>query len=299
MQIGKQLKTILQKTNKPYQIIKGAIVSFIDNDAIKLCASLSYYTIFSLPPLIIVIIALCGVFLGKEAVQGELFYEIQSLVGAQVAFQIQEIIKNLKLSNNNGIAAFIGSLMLFFGASGVFSEIQSSMNTIWHITTKPKTGILHFFRRKLISISMIGSVSFLLVVCLVINTVLDIMTKHLELYLKDSTVIIIQIINTSVVFVVNTILFILIYKTLPDKRMKWKYIFVAAFSTSFLFMIGKYLIGLYLGNSKIISVYGAAGTLIVLLVWVYYSAVILYFGAELAKSYARSNNEFDEHTLGG
>ncbi len=284
----------LQKIKNLYAIIKGAVDSFIDDSAIKLCASLSFYTVFSLPPLIIIIIALCGVFLGKEAVQGQLFFEIQSLVGPQVAIQIQDIVRNLKIYNNNGIAAFVGGLMLFFGASGVFSEIQSSINLIWKIEEHKKSGILGFLKNKLLSFSMIGTVSFLLIVCLVINTILDLMSHRLEYLLKDSTVIIIKIINLVIVFVVITFLFVLIFKTLPDKKMKWKYTWTAALSTSVLFMIGKYLIGIYLGNSNIMSTYGAAGTLIVLLTWVYYSAVILYFGAEIAKSYARINKEFDK-----
>ena len=282
---------ILQKIKKIYLILKIACISFIDDDVIRLCASLSFYTLFSLPPLLMVMIAFCGIFFGTDAVQGQLFFEIQSLVGKQVAIQIQEIIKNLKLYNNNGIIAFIGSVIFFFGASGVFSEIQSSIHLIWKIEPTHKNSIRNFLQNKLLSFAMIGSVSFLLTVCLVINTVLDIANKRLELLFRNTTVSVIHSINAVVVFVVITVVFILIFKTLHDKRMKWKYVFTAAISTTLLFMLGKYLISIYLGNSRIISIYGAAGTLIILLVWVYYSAAVLYFGAEIAKAYASSNNE--------
>jgi membrane protein len=140
---------------------------------------------------------------------------------------------------------------------------------------------------------MVGSISFLLIVSLVINSVLDIINKRLESFFKGTTVSIVHSINSVFVLIVITIVFMLIFKTLHDKKMKWKYVFVAALSATLLFLTGKYLIGLYLANSIVISVYGAAGTLIMLLVWVYYSAVVLYFGAEIAKAYAYSNNEFD------
>lgn len=282
---------ILQKIKKIYFIIKTACISFIDDDVIRLCASLSFYTLFSLPALLMVMIALSGIFFGTDAVQGQLFFEIQTLVGKQVAIQIQEILKNIKLYNNNGIIAFIGSIVFFFGAAGVFSEIQSGIHLIWKIEPTHKNGIRNFLQMKLLSFAMIGSVSFLLTVCLVINTILDIANKRLELLFKNTTVSIIHTINSIVVFVVITIVFVLIFKTLHDKKMKWKYVFTAAMSTTSLFMLGKYLISIYLGNSRIISIYGAAGTLIMLLVWVYYSAAVLYFGAEIAKAYANSNNE--------
>ncbi len=277
-----------------YSIFKNAIIAFIDDNVISMCASLSFYTIFSLPPLLMIIIALLSVFFGKEAIEGQLVYEIQSVVGKQVAVQIQEIIKNLKLFNNNGIAAFIGSLVFLFGASGVFSEIQNSLNSIWKIKPQHKNGVVQYLQNRLLSFSMIGSLSFLMIVTLIVNLLLDLFNKRLEFLFKDTTVQIINLVNMGLVFVVIAFLFMLIFKTLPGKKLRWKYIMVAVLSTSVLFIIGKQLIGIYLGNSNLISIYGAAGTLIMLLIWVYYSAFILYFGAELAKAHAKSNNEFDE-----
>jgi membrane protein len=287
------MKLILKKLKKLLLILKNAGIAFVDDNVIGLCASLSFYTLFSLPPLLMVMIAFSGIFFGTDAVQGQLFFEIQALVGKQTAIQVQELLKNLKLHHNNGIAAVIGSAIFFFGASGVFSEIQSSIHLIWKIKPTHKNGFRNYLKLKLLSFLMVGSISFLLIVSLVINSVLDIINKRLESFFKGTTVSIVHSINSVFVLIVITIVFMLIFKTLHDKKMKWKYVFVAALSATLLFLTGKYLIGLYLANSIVISVYGAAGTLIMLLVWVYYSAVVLYFGAEIAKAYAYSNNEFD------
>lgn len=201
-----------------------------------------------------------------DAVQGQLFFEIQALVGKQTAIQVQELLKNLKLHHNNGIAAVIGSAIFFFGASGVFSEIQSSIHLIWKIKPTHKNGFRNYLKLKLLSFLMVGSISFLLIVSLVINSVLDIINKRLESFFKGTTVSIVHSINSVFVLIVITIVFMLIFKTLHDKKMKWKYVFVAALNATLLFLTGKYLIGSDPANSIVISVYGAAGTLIMLLV---------------------------------
>jgi membrane protein len=287
------MQLIKTKIKKFYFILKHAWFGFIDDNVISLCASLSFYTLFSLPPLLMVMIALSGIFFGTDAVQGRLFYEIQVIAGEQLAIQIQEIIKNLKLQHNNSLIALTSTVIFFFGASGVFSEIQSGIHIIWKIESKHESTIRNFLKLRFLSFLMIGSVSFLLIVSLVINALLDIASKRLELFLKDSTVLIFQVINSLFVLVVITVVFMLIFKTLHDKKMKWKYVFVAAFSSTILFMTGKYLISLYLTNSIVISIYGAAGSLIMLMVWIYYSAAVLYISAEIAKAYAYSNDEFE------
>lgn len=277
-------------------ILKNAGIAFADDNVAGLCASLSFYTLFSLPPLLMVMVAFSGIFFGTDAVQGQFFFEIQALVGKQTAIQVQELLKNLKLHHNNGIAAIIGSIIFFFGASGVFSEIQSSIHLIWKIKPAHKNGFKNYLKLKLLSFLMVGSISFLLIVSLVINAVLDIINKRLEIYFKDTTVFIVHSMNSLLILIVITSAFMLIFKTLQEGKMKWKYIFAASLSSTLLFLTGKYLIGLYLANSIVISVYGAAGTLIMLLVWVYYSASVLYFGAEIAKAYAHNNNEFHPET---
>ncbi len=264
---------------------------FIEDDAIKLSAALSYYTIFSLPPLLIIIISLSGLFFGDDAVRGELFSQINGLVGNASALQIQEIIKNVKLSHSNVFATIVGVIFLLVGASGVFAEIQDSINFIWGIKAKPKRGFIKFLKNRLMSFSMIGSVGFLLLVSLIINSLMDILNRRLALYISYESVTLFYILNLLIVFFIITLLFILIFKTLPDGKVNLRDSFVGASFTAFLFMIGKFAIGAYLGRSSIASWYGAAGSVILILVWVYYSAIILYFGAEFTKVYAFNHGQ--------
>lgn len=272
-------------------LLKETITGFIDDNAIKLSAALSYYTIFSLPPLLIIIISLSGIFFGDEAVRGEIFGQINGLVGSDAAMQIQEIIKNVKLSNSNSFAAIFGLIILLIGASGVFAEIQGSINYIWGIEAKPKRGIIKYVYNRLMSFSMIGSVGFLLLVGLIINSIIEILNKRLALYFPQDALFLFSFINFILVFGIITLLFTLIFKTLPDGKIDYRDCITGASFTAVLFMIGKFAIGAYLGSSEIASVYGAAGSIILILIWVYYSAIILYFGAEFTKVYARTHGQ--------
>lgn len=278
-------KGILSKT---WYLLKTTFNEFNDDNAIKLSASLSYYTIFALPPLMIIIITICGFFFGKDAVTGQLYGQINGLVGNDAAIQIQNAIKNVELSNNNVFATIFGGVMLLIGASGVFAEIQSSINFIWGLRAKPNKGIKKFIQNRLMSFSMIASVGFLLLVSLLVNSAMDLLSGRLKLYFPESTVYLFYVLNIIIVFLIITLLFAIIFKTLPDGNIKWKDALIGASSTSVLFMIGKFGIGFYLGSSTVATVYGAAGSIIIILLWVYYSAIILYFGAEYTKVYARA-----------
>ncbi len=268
-----------------WEILKDAFSNFIDNNCIKLSASLSYYTIFSLPPLSIIILSVCGYFFGQDAVSGQFFGQINGLVGNDAAHQVQETIKNVELSENNSFAAILGSVLLLFGASGVFAEIQSSINYIWKLKAKPKKGLMKFVINRLMSFSMIAVVGFLLLVSLLINTLMDIFNERMLMYIPGLTIYLVYSINILIVFLTTTFLFSIIFKTLPDGIIALKDVIVGASFTSFFFMLGKFAIGFYLGNSNVASVYGAAGSVVIILVWVYYSAIILYFGAEFTRSY--------------
>lgn len=268
------------------QLFKESFKGFIEDNGLSLSASLSYYTIFSLPPLLIIIITLSGVFFGDDAVRGEIFGQINGLVGNKDAYQIQEAIKNVKLFNNNIFLTIIGIVILIIGASSVFSEIQNSINFIWGIKAKPKRGLIKFIYNRLMSFSMIGSVGFLLMVSLIVNSIIDILSKHLATNFPQGTILLFTIINLLIVFVITTLLFSIIFKTLPDGKIDFRDALLGASFTSFLFMIGKFAIGFYLGRNNIASFYGAAGSVILMLAWVYYSSIILYFGAEFTKVYA-------------
>lgn len=280
-----KIKGLLSKT---WYLLKTTFNEFNDDNAIKLSASLSYYTIFALPPLMIIIITVCGFFFGRDAVTGQLYGQINGLVGNEAAIQIQQAIKNVELSNSNVFATIFGMIMLFIGASGVFAEIQSSINFIWGLRAKPNKGFKKFIQNRLMSFSMIASVGFLLLVSLLVNTAMDLLSARLKLYFPESTVYLFYILNTLIVFSIITLLFAIIFRTLPDGNIKWKDAFIGASSTSLLFMIGKFAIGFYLGSSTVATVYGAAGSIIIILLWVYYSAIILYFGAEFTKVYAKA-----------
>ena len=272
---------------KAGRALKATFTEFIDDNGIKLSASLSYYTIFALPPLLIVIIALCGIFFGKDAIRGEIFGQINGLVGNEAAVQIQEIIKNVKLRNDNVFVATLGVMTLLIGASGVFGEIQSSINFIWGLKAKPKRGFIKFLKNRLMSFSMIGAMGFLLLVGLIINTMMDLLNNRLIAYFPNITVYIFYVLNIILVLGIITALFTVIFRTLPDGRVSLKDSLVGATSTAVLFMLGKFGIGAYLGRSSVSTTYGAAGSIILILLWVYYSAIILYLGAEFTKVYAR------------
>lgn len=280
-----QKKDFLSKT---WFLVKHTTLEFIDDNAIKLSAALAYYTIFALPPLLIIIITICSFFFGQEAVTGELYGQINNMVGHDAAIQIQEAIKNVELSGNNVFVTIFGVTMLLIGASGVFAEIQSSINYIWGLRAKPNKGFKKFLQNRLMSFSMIVSVGFLMMVSLLVNTILDLVNSRLKLYFPESTIYLFYIVNSLIVFAIITLLFTIIFRTLPDGIIKWRDACFGAACTSILFMVGKFAIGYYLGNSTIGSVYGAAGSVVIILVWVYYSSIILYFGAEFTKVYAKT-----------
>lgn len=269
-------------------LLKESGLAFLDDNAIKLSAALSYYTIFALPPLLIIIITVCGFFYGEEAVAGQLYGQINNMIGNDAALQIQEAIKNIALADSNVFVSFFGILMLLIGASGVFAEIQSSINFIWGISAKPKRGLKKFIQNRLMSFSMIASVGFLMLVSLMINTILDILSKRIMNYFPEGIFYLFYVINVLIVFVIITFLFTIIFKTLPDGIIQRKDALIGSSFTSFLFIVGKFVIGFYLGNSSVTNLYGAAGSVIIILVWVYYSAIILYFGAEFTKIYAKN-----------
>ncbi len=268
------------------QILKDTINGFMNDRAMKLSASLSYYTIFSLAPLLLLLISLAGAFFGREAIQGEIFGQINGLLGNEAAAQIQEIIKNMELSGKTTTAVVIGAVTLLIGATSVFAEIQDSINMIWKVKAKPKRGWLKLIKDRLLSSSLIVGLGFLLIVSLIVNGAVLALNEMLQSYFPDVTIILFEILNVIISFVVITVLFGVIFKVLPDAKIAWKDVRMGAFFTACLFMLGRFLIGLYIETTSTGSAYGAAGSIIVILVWVYYTAAILYIGAEFTRVYA-------------
>jgi membrane protein len=282
---------ILKALKSTGHLLKETFNEFLDDNGLKLGAALSYYTVFSLPPLLIIIISLSGFFFGAEAVRGEIFGQINGLVGNEAALQIQETIKNVKLSQASTFATILSAIILLIGASGVFVEIQDSINYIWGIKAKPKKGLIKFLKNRLMSFSMIGSVGFLLMVGLIINSLMDVLNNRLERIFPVNMIYLFYTMNILMVFLIITLLFTVIFKTLPDGKIAWKDSLIGAAFTALLFMVGKFAIGAYLGSSAQDDIYGAAGSIILILIWVYYSAIILYFGAEFTKVYAHEHGK--------
>lgn len=268
--------------------IKMAFSDFFSNKVLKLSAALAYYTVFSLPGLLIIIIWISDIFWGEDAVRGSVYKQITSFVGPDAALQIQETIRNAALSTDSNFATVIGISTLVIGATSVFGEIQDSINQIWHLKAKPRkgTGLLKMVINRLLSFSIIVTLGFLLLVSLIVNGVLDLLIDRLTQAFPQTEVVIVYVMNMLLTFVITSFLFGLIFKVLPDARIQWKHVRAGAFTTAALFMIGRFLIAYYLGTSKMSSAYGAAGSIIIVLLWVYYSAAILYFGAAFTRAYA-------------
>lgn len=267
-------------------ILKDTVVGFSDDKGLKLSASLSYYTVFSMAPLLLLLISLAGAFFGREAIEGKIFGEINGLIGNEAAAQVQEIITNLELSGKTTMSLVIGAITLVIGATTVFGEIQDSINMIWRVKAKPKRGWVKLLKDRLLSGSIIVGLGFLLVVSLLVNGAVLALSDILHRYFPDITIIILSIINVAISFIVITILFGVIFKVLPDAKIAWKDVRAGAFFTAILFMLGRYLIGLYIETTAAGSPYGAAGSIIIILLWVYYTAAILYIGAEFTRVYA-------------
>ena len=279
-------KSLLNPIKISFKILKNTFIQFLNDRGLKLSASLSYYTIFSLAPLLLLLISLAGFFFGKEAIQGRIFGEINGLIGGPAALQIQEIIKNMELSGKTNTALIIGIVTLIIGATSVFAEIQDSINIIWKVKAKPKRGWVKILQDRLLSSSLIIGLGFLLMVTFMVNGVLLSLNDWMKSYFPDATLILFQLINIIISFSVITTLFAVIFKVLPDAKIAWKDVRVGAFFTACLFMLGRFLIGIYIEKSNTGLAYGAAGSLIIILVWVYYTAAILYIGAEFTRVYA-------------
>ena len=269
-----------------WQAIVQSFKSFSEDKIPKLSASLAYTTVFSFGPLLVVIIFLCSIFFGQEAVQGHIYNQMKGFVGPDTALQLQTIIKNASLSGKSTTAAVIGIITLLISATAVFAEIQDSINTIWGFKAKPQKGLWLILRARFLSFSVIISLGFLLLVSLALSSIIEGLSERLKSFLPDVTVVVFYILNLVISFLVITALFALIFKVLPDAKTKWKDIIPGALASSIFFMIGKFGISFYIGKSKIGSTYGAAGSLVILLLWVYYSAIILYLGAEFAKAWS-------------
>jgi membrane protein len=277
-----------RKIKNVWQILQDAADGFLRHKVQQLSASLAFYTVFSLGPIILVVIFFSNLFWGRQAIEGSIYQQIRGIVGNETAIQIQEIIKNTAIEGNN-MAAVIGFVTLIIAATTVFIEMQDSINTIWDLRLKKLKSAgswKKMLQNRLLSFSFVTGLGFLLLVSLIIDGLLESFMNRLQRMFPGVAIEMIYIFNTLLTFMVVTLLFAFIYKYLPDAIIHWKEVMVGALFTAAMFMLGKYGITFYLGHSKISSAYGSAGSLVILLLWVYYSSIILYFGAEITKAYA-------------
>ena len=278
-------KVYLKKIGK---ILIATLNGFIDDNGLKLSASLAYYTVFSIAPLLILIISLASLVWGHDAATKQLYPQIAHYVGSQAAVQIQDILKNLQLSGKTGTAVVIGVATLLLGASSIFVEIQDSLNIIWRVKAKPKRGWVKLLQNRFLSFSLIISLGFLLLVSLALNFLIAALGNKIENFLPTITGLIIKAINLGITLVVISVLFGIIFRFLPDVKIKWRDVRSGAIFTTLLFMLGQYIIGLYIQYTAQGSTYGAAGSIIVILLWIYYTSAILYIGAEFTQVYAEA-----------
>jgi membrane protein len=271
---------------RTWSILKKSLSAFSDDKAFKLSAALAYYTVFSLGPLLLMVISLTSIFYGREAVEGKIYSQLESFVGHDTAIQLQHIIQNAVIIGKGKLAAILGGIALLLGATSIFGEIQDSINLIWSLKPKPKKGWLKFLQNRLLSFSVIVGLGFLLLVSLVFSSVIDAFSSHLKTIFPNATVVLFYIFNLVAGFLISVLVFGTIFKVLPDAKIKWNQVLAGAVMTSIFFMLGKFAISFYISKSHIGSTYGTAGSLVVLLLWVYYSSVILYFGAEFTQAFA-------------
>lgn len=270
-----------------WNLLKATAVEWSRDQAPRLGAALAYYAIFSLAPLLIIAVSISGFVFGREAATGQIVGQIQGVVGRDTAMAIQTMIEKSNQPAANILATLIGIVALLFGASGVFGELQQSLNHIWDIQPKPDRGVLAAMKDKFFSFSMVLGTGFLLLVSLVISAVLAAL-GNVVMGLMPGLEVIAQVVNFLISMVVITGLFALIFRYVPDAKIAWKDVWVGASVTALLFTIGQALIGVYIGYSSLSSTYGAAASLAVILLWVYYSAQILFFGAEFTQVYAKT-----------
>lgn len=265
-------------------VVRNSVTLFRSHDTASLGSGLSYYTVFSIAPMLIIIISIAGSIFGPEAVTGELKGQMQSLLGVNTADQLQSMVKAAYKPGKNWIATTVSIVLLLTGAIGVFDQLRSSLNIIWDVKPVAKKPFWTYLMNRLFSFGMIASIAFLLIVSLVLNAAIAGLSGYLNQLLPAISKVLLAVMEIIVSFSLTTILFAFIYKFMSDVRMKWRNVFYGALFTSVLFAIGKYLIGIYIGTSNIANTYGAASSVIVILLWVFYSSQIVFFGAEFTRA---------------
>jgi membrane protein len=268
-----------------WSMLKATVREFNEDRVLRLAAALGYYAIFSIGPLLIIVVGVAGLIMGEESVRKEIERQLQGFMGEGATKMINSM-TSARQESKSIVATIVGLVALLFGATGVFSQLQDSLNTIWEVKPKPGRGVIGFIRDRFLSFAMILGIGFLLLVSMALTTILSAMTGAVGNMMSIAGLLA-QVMNFVVSFVVITLLFAAIFKVLPDVQVEWRDVWVGAIGTALLFTVGKSLLGLYLGREATASAYGAAGSVVVVLMWFYYSSLILFFGAEFTQVYAK------------
>jgi membrane protein len=270
-----------------FSLFKETYQEWNSKEPFELSAVIAYYAIFSLPGLLIIVIGIAGFFFGEQAVKGEVANQISKMLGKEAANGIQEMIVNSYKSNSSLMATIIGVATLLFGATGVFFPLQKSLNKLWNVKADPKAGIKKLILDRATSFGIILALGFLLLVSLVLTTILSVLSNWISHVFPEFMLVLFIVLNFIVSFGFITILFALIFKVLPDVKIRWKPVWIGSIVTAVLFEIGRFALEIYFAKANPGSTYGAAGSVILILLWVSYSCMILFFGAEFTQVYAR------------
>lgn len=268
---------------------KQVVGEYFADNVIKYSASLAYYTTLSLAPMLVIIISVSGFLFGKEAMRGEVYNQINGLVGSDAAIQIQKTMQNIHLRGDTPFATIVSLVILLIGATGIFGEMQDSLNKIWGLKTTSKKAWWRLIINRVLSFSLIISMGFVLMVSLILNAVVLTLSGKLNTIITGFGDTLVPLVNNLLSVAVTWLLFATIFKILPDAKIKWKDVLIGAFITACLFTLGKIGIGYYLSKSNLATVFGAAGSVIIIMIWVYYSSAILYLGAVFTKVYATNH----------
>ena len=259
--------------------------SFYDNDALQLAAAIAYYSLLSMAPLLLIVIAVAGVFFADGVVQAQLIDQIRSLVGSEGAELAETVIANTESEEQSRWSLLVGTGLTVFGATTVFAQLQAALNKVWHVEAEPSSAIWNFVKHRLLSFALVLSLGFLLMVSLVVSAVLAAVNEYVSASASGEAVIW-EVVNIAVSFGLATFLIALMFKYLPDAEIEWRDTWLGAFITAILFIVGKAAIGLYLGQASVASSFGAAGSVVVFMIWVYYASLIILFGAEITHAVA-------------
>jgi len=282
------------RLRRVHKLIVATFNGFVEDNGLKLSASLAYYTVFAIAPLIILMIAIASLVLHHIDFKDTLYPEVSRFAGKDATEQIHAIVKHLQLSGKTGLALITSIIILLIGASSIFIDIQDSLNIIWKVKEKPKNGWLKLLKNRFLSFSLIIILGFLLLVTLIITIAINSLSKELAQYLPGLSFAIFDLLNLVISLVIIAVLFGILFKFLPDVKLSWREVRSGSVFTAIMFILGQYLIGIYFKYSAAASAYGAAGSLIVLLVWIYYTSAILYIGAEFTKAYSRAYRHLDK-----